>query len=88
MNAADALSLEGKGALVAGGSVALLSSISGERGKPGQPDHAASKAGLTALGKTAAIELGHFGVRVNPSPRGGREARRTWPMPRPPSVRI
>jgi len=48
-----------------GGSVVLLSSINGERGKLGQSNYAASKAGLIALGKTAAIELGHFGVRVN-----------------------
>ncbi len=48
-----------------GGNVVLLSSINGQRGKFGQANYAASKAGLLALGKTAAQELGSFGVRVN-----------------------
>lgn len=48
-----------------GGSVVLVSSINGERGKFGQANYAASKAGLIGLGKTAARELGRFGVRVN-----------------------
>ena len=48
-----------------GGAIVLISSINGERGKFGQANYAASKAGLIALGKTAALELGRFGVRVN-----------------------
>lgn len=48
-----------------GGSVVLISSINGERGKFGQANYAASKAGLIGLGRTAARELGKFGVRVN-----------------------
>lgn len=47
------------------GRVVLVASINGERGKRGQANYAASKAGLLALGKTAALELGRFGVRVN-----------------------
>jgi len=47
------------------GTVVLLSSINGDRGKFGQSNYCASKAGLVALGKTAARELGRFGVRVN-----------------------
>ena len=43
----------------------LLSSINGERGKFGQSNYAASKAGLIGLAKTAARELGRFGCRVN-----------------------
>ena len=43
----------------------LISSINGERGKFGQASYAASKAGLNALARTAALELGRFGVRVN-----------------------
>ena len=48
-----------------GGAVVLVSSINGERGKLGQASYAASKAGLIGLGRTAARELGAFGVRVN-----------------------
>lgn len=49
----------------AGGAVVMVSSINGERGKVGQAAYAASKAGMNALARTAARELGHFGVRVN-----------------------
>jgi acetoacetyl-CoA reductase/3-oxoacyl-[acyl-carrier protein] reductase len=48
-----------------GGSVVMVSSINGERGKIGQAAYAASKAGMNALAKTAARELGAFGIRVN-----------------------
>jgi acetoacetyl-CoA reductase/3-oxoacyl-[acyl-carrier protein] reductase len=48
-----------------GGSVILITSINGERGKFGQANYAASKAGLIGLGRTAARELGAFGIRVN-----------------------
>jgi len=47
------------------GAVVLIASINGERGKFGQANYAASKAGLIALGKSAARELGRFGIRVN-----------------------
>jgi acetoacetyl-CoA reductase/3-oxoacyl-[acyl-carrier protein] reductase len=47
------------------GSVILIGSINGERGKFGQANYAASKAGLIGLGRTAARELGAFGIRVN-----------------------
>jgi acetoacetyl-CoA reductase/3-oxoacyl-[acyl-carrier protein] reductase len=46
-------------------SVVLVASINGQRGKLGQANYAASKAGLIALGKTAALEMGRHGVRVN-----------------------
>jgi len=48
-----------------GGAVVLVSSINGQRGKFGQANYVASKAGLIGLAKTAALELGAFGVRVN-----------------------
>jgi NAD(P)-dependent dehydrogenase (short-subunit alcohol dehydrogenase family) len=48
-----------------GGAVVLVSSINGERGKFGQAAYAASKAGLVGLARTAARELGAYGVRVN-----------------------
>ena len=47
------------------GSVVLISSINGERGKFGQAGYTASKAGLIGLARTAARELGRFGIRVN-----------------------
>jgi len=47
------------------GRVILITSINGERGKRGQANYAASKAGLIGLAKTAARELGAFGVCVN-----------------------
>ena len=47
------------------GRVVLVASINGERGKFGQANYCASKAGLIALAKTAARELGRFGIRVN-----------------------
>jgi 3-oxoacyl-[acyl-carrier protein] reductase len=48
-----------------GGSIVNVTSINGLRGKFGQSNYAASKAGLIGLTKTAARELGAFGVRVN-----------------------
>lgn len=47
------------------GSVVLVGSINGARGKVGQSAYAASKAGLVGLAKTSARELGSFGIRVN-----------------------
>ena len=47
------------------GSVVMISSINGERGKLGQSNYAASKAGLIGFAKSAARELGRDGVRVN-----------------------
>ncbi len=47
------------------GSIVLISSINGERGKVGQVSYSASKAGLNALAFSSARELGHFGIRVN-----------------------
>jgi NAD(P)-dependent dehydrogenase (short-subunit alcohol dehydrogenase family) len=48
-----------------GGAIALVSSINGERGKLGLSNYAASKAGLNALARTVAREVGRFGIRVN-----------------------
>ena len=56
------------GALMAkngGGAIINIASVLGLRGAAGSANYAASKAGLVALTKSAAIELGRFGVRVN-----------------------
>jgi NAD(P)-dependent dehydrogenase (short-subunit alcohol dehydrogenase family) len=47
------------------GSIVLISSINASRGKVGLAAYAASKAGLDALARTAARELGAFKIRVN-----------------------
>jgi 3-oxoacyl-[acyl-carrier protein] reductase len=48
-----------------GGRVVLVSSINGQRGKFGQANYSAAKAGLVGLARTAARELGSAGVTVN-----------------------
>ncbi len=63
------------------GHVVLLSSINGERGKFGQANYAASKAGLIGLGRTAARELGRFGIRVNTVAPGLIETAMTANLP-------
>lgn len=63
------------------GSVVLVASINGERGKFGQSNYAASKAGLIALGKSAARELGGFGIRVNSVAPGWIETDMTRNLP-------
>jgi len=47
------------------GTIVLISSINGLRGKFGQSNYAASKAGVVALAKSVAHEAGAFGIRVN-----------------------
>lgn len=48
-----------------GGRVVTVASINGLRGKAGQANYAASKAGVAALTKSLARELGPSGVTVN-----------------------
>jgi 3-oxoacyl-[acyl-carrier protein] reductase len=64
-----------------GGAVVLVSSITAQRGKFGQANYAASKAGMIALGKTAALELGRFGIRVNAVAPAWIETRMTSGVP-------
>lgn len=47
------------------GSIINMSSLAGQAGNPGQINYAASKAGLLAMTKTLAMELGAKGIRVN-----------------------
>lgn len=63
------------------GSIVLISSINGERGKIGQSSYAASKAGLNALARTAARELGAFAIRVNALAPGWIETAMTAQVP-------
>jgi NAD(P)-dependent dehydrogenase (short-subunit alcohol dehydrogenase family) len=49
----------------AGGSIVLISSISGTQAMPFGAPYAAAKAGILAFARTAALELGPVGVRVN-----------------------
>jgi 3-oxoacyl-[acyl-carrier protein] reductase len=48
-----------------GGSIVLVSSISGTSAMPFGAPYAAAKAGVLAFMRTAALELGPYGVRVN-----------------------
>jgi 3-oxoacyl-[acyl-carrier protein] reductase len=64
-----------------GGSVVLVSSINGERGKAGQANYVASKAGLNALARTAAREWGRHGIRVNVVSPGWTETAMTASLP-------
>lgn len=66
---------------VGAGSIVFISSINGERGKIGQAAYAASKAGLNALARTAARELGAFGIRVNAVAPGWIETPMTSSLP-------
>jgi len=64
-----------------GGSIVLISSINGERGKFGLSAYAASKAGLIGLAKTMARESGRFGIRVNAVSPGYIETPMTADLP-------
>jgi 3-oxoacyl-[acyl-carrier protein] reductase len=47
------------------GRIVNIASMVGQHGDPGQANYAAAKAGMIALTKSAAKELGRFGVTVN-----------------------
>lgn len=57
--AAPMMKAQGAGALV------LTSSTAGQYGYPNRAPYAAAKWGVLGLGKTLAMELGPFGIRVN-----------------------
>src|SRR6202034_2244896 len=54
-----------------GGSMAFVASISGLRGAPEHAAYGAAKAGLMSLVRSAAVELGRSGLRVNAVAPGG-----------------
>lgn len=57
--ASRAMMVRGSGRLV------FVGSVAGRLGTPGQSAYAASKAGLEALARVAAVELGRYGITVN-----------------------
>jgi 3-oxoacyl-[acyl-carrier protein] reductase len=59
-----------------GGAMVFLSSGSA-RGNRGQVNYSAAKAGIEAIARTLAIELGRFGIRVNAVAPGFIETRMT-----------
>ena len=63
-----------------GGSIVLIASINGERGKAGQANYAASKAGLVGLARSTAHEVGGFGIRVNVVAPGFIDTAMTRPL--------
>jgi len=63
------------------GSIVLMSSIVGIMGNAGQAAYAASKAGLIALSKSVAKELGSRNIRVNAVAPGLIETAMTEKMP-------
>ena len=48
-----------------GGNIINMASIAGQMGNPGQINYASSKAGLIAMAKTVAKEMGSRGIRAN-----------------------
>ena len=48
-----------------GGSIVNMASIAGQMGNPGQVNYASSKAGLIAMAKSVAKEMGSRGIRAN-----------------------
>jgi acetoacetyl-CoA reductase/3-oxoacyl-[acyl-carrier protein] reductase len=63
------------------GSVVCITSISGERGNPGQTNYAASKAALIGLTKSLAREAARYGVRANAVAPGFIETDMLKPIP-------
>lgn len=65
------------------GRVVQIASINGMRGKFGQSNYSASKAGLIGFSRTAARELGAFGITVNAVAPGLIRTPMTEKLPQP-----
>ncbi|MCK6447723.1 MAG: 3-oxoacyl-ACP reductase FabG [Planctomycetes bacterium] len=63
------------------GRIVQIASINGLRGKFGQANYSASKAGLIGLTRTAARELGRFGITVNAIAPGMIQTKMTATLP-------
>jgi 3-oxoacyl-[acyl-carrier protein] reductase len=63
------------------GRVVQIASINGMRGKFGQSNYSASKAGLIGLTRTAAVELGRRGITVNAVAPGLIDSAMTTDLP-------
>ena len=64
-----------------GGSIINMASVVGVHGNAGQSNYAASKAGLIALAKSIAQEIGSRGVRANAIAPGFIETAMTAALP-------
>ncbi|WP_429616746.1 SDR family NAD(P)-dependent oxidoreductase [Serratia sp. 2723] len=70
-----AMMAQGEGAIV------LMSSVTGIKGNTGQTAYGASKAAMIGLGKSLALEVARFGIRVNSLLPGFIESEMTQAIP-------
>ena len=61
-----------------GGSIVNVSSTAGMRAFPGAIGYVSSKFAVRGLSRTAALELGPLGIRVNSLPPGGVDTAKGW----------